>query len=115
MIYAAIVAAALFAISVARIFFLNSEVKTLDTAGTKLEMVIKPQAVKYPIDYTTPETYAASQEKMPQELQEEETEYAWATAARDLKKEGRTLWYGIAILSLVALVTEFIELIKNSH
>lgn len=113
MIYAAIAAAIVFAISVARIIFLNSEVETLDTAGVKLQKVIKPLEAKFPIDYTTPETIAASQEKIPEELQEEETELAWATTARDLKKEGRTVWYGIAILSLIAFITAFVDLLRS--
>jgi hypothetical protein len=90
MIYAAIVAAAILTISIWRIVFLNSEVKTLDNAGIKLKKAIKPQ-----------------------ERQEAETEYAWTTNARDLKKEGRTMWYGLALLSLVVLITAVIELLKN--
>jgi phosphoribosyl-ATP pyrophosphohydrolase len=113
MIYAAMLAAILFAISIARIVFLNSEVEILDTAGEKLQRVIRPQEEKYPIDYTTPETIASSQEKLPEELQEEETEYAWATNASELKKEGRTLWWGLALLSVVAFVTAFIGFIRS--
>ena len=113
MIYAVMVAGILLAISTARIVFLNSEVEILDDAGEKLQKVIEPQEVKYPIDYTTPETIVASQKEMPQDLQEEETEYAWATNARDLKKEGRTIWYGLALLSLVAMVAAFIGFVRS--
>jgi len=113
MIYAVMVAGILLAISTARIVFLNSEVEILDDAGEKLQKVIEPQEPNYPIDYSTPETFIASQEKMPEELQEEETEYAWATNARDLKKEGRTVWYGLALLSLIGMVAAFIEFIRS--
>lgn len=113
MIYAAIASGVLLSISIARIVFLNSEVEILEDAGEKLQKVIEPEEVKYPIDYSTPETFVVSQEKMPEQLQEEETEYAWATNARDLKKEGRTLWFGLAALSLIALVTSFIEFVRS--
>ena len=113
MIYAAMLAAILFAISIARIVFLNSEVEILDTAGEKLQKVIEPQEAKFPIDYTTPETIAASQDKVPEELQEKETEYAWATNASDMKKGGRTLWWGLALLSIIAFVTAFIGFIRS--
>jgi len=113
MIYAAMLAAIVFAISMARIVYLNSEVEILDDAGEKLQKVIEPQEEKFPIDYTSPETVAASQEKIPEVLQEEETEYVWATTARDIKKEGRTLWYGLALLSFVALVTALVEFIRS--
>jgi len=113
MIYAAIASGVLLAISIARIVFLNSEVEILDDAGEKLQKVIEPEEAKYPIDYSTSETFVASQEKMPEQLQDEETEYAWATNARDLKKEGRTLWFGLAALSLIALVTSFIEFLRS--
>ncbi|MEK6648038.1 MAG: hypothetical protein AABY37_01835 [Actinomycetota bacterium] len=115
MIYATILVAALLAISIARILFLNAEIKTIDMAGVKFHALIASWEAQYPIDYTTPETYAASKEKMPKELAEAETEYAWATNARDSKKESRTIWYGFALLSLVALVTASIELIRNSN
>jgi phosphoribosyl-ATP pyrophosphohydrolase len=113
MIYAAMVAGILLAISIARIVYLNSEVEILDDAGEKLQKVIEPEEAKYPIDYSTLETAAASHDRIPEVLQEEETEYAWATNARDLKKEGRTLWYGLALLSLIGLVTSFIEFLRS--
>ena len=113
MIYAAMLAAVLFAISMARIVLLNSEVEILETAGEKLQKVIEPQEAKFPIDYSTPESIAASQENMPEALQEEETEYAWATNASDMKKGGRTLWWGLALLSVIAFVTAFIGFIRS--
>lgn len=115
MIYATILVAVLLVISIARIVFLNSEIKTIDTAGVKFHALIASWEAQYPIDYTTPETYAASKEKMPKELQEAETEYAWATNARDSKKEGRTIWYGCALLSLIALIAALVELMRSSH
>jgi hypothetical protein len=113
MIYAAMLAAVLFAISMARIVFLNSEVEILETAGEKLQKVIEPQEAKFPIDYSTPESIATSQENMPEALQEEETEYAWATNASAMKKGGRTLWWGLALLSVIAFVTAFIGFIRS--
>ncbi|HEX7405684.1 MAG TPA: hypothetical protein VF307_07155, partial [Candidatus Nanopelagicaceae bacterium] len=62
MIYAAIASGVLLAISIARIVFLNSEVEILEDAGEKLQKVIEPEEAKYPIDYSTPETFVASQE-----------------------------------------------------
>lgn len=115
MIYVTILVAALLAISIARIVFLNSEIKILDTAGVKFHALIGSQEAQYPIDYTTPETYAASKEKMPKELQEAETEYAWLSNARDSKKESRTIWYGFTLLFAVALVAASIELIRSSR
>ena len=115
MIYATILVAVLLAISIARIILLNSEIKTIDTAGVRFHGRIASREAQFPIDYTTPETYTASMEKMPKELQEAETEYAWVTNASDSKKESRTMWRGFALLFLVALVAASIELIRNSR
>lgn len=115
MIYATILVAALLAIAIARIIFLNSEIKTLDTAAVKFHTLVGSEEARYPIDYTTSETYAASIEKLPKELQEAETEYAWAMNARDSKKGSRTIWYGCALLLLVALGAASVELIRNSR
>lgn len=115
MIYGAILAAVLLAISIARIVFLNSEIRTLDTAGVKFHTLIGAWEAENPIDYTTPETYATSKEKMPKELQEAETEYSWLSNERDSKKESRTVWCGGAFLALVALVIALGLLIGSSH
>ncbi len=115
MVYAMISAAALLAISIARIIFLNSEIKTLDAAGVKFHALIGPWEAENPIDYTTPETYAASKEKMPKDLQDAETEYAWLSNERDSKKESRTIWYGCAILFLAVTVITLILLVGESR
>lgn len=115
MIFATILAAVFLAISVARIISLNSEIKTFETAGVKFHTLIASWEAENPIDYTTPESYAASKEKMPKELQEVETEYAWLSNERDLKKESRTIWYGCAFLSLVALAIASSLQLGNSH
>lgn len=104
MIYLTILAAVFSAVSIVRIILLNAEVKTLEAARSNAYEPIAAWEAKNPIDYTTFETFTASKEKMPEELKELETEYAWLLAERDSKKESRTNWYGGGIVSLVALV-----------
>lgn len=115
MIYAMILAVLLFVGSVARIVFLNSEIKTLDTTGKNLHARIDAWETENPIDYTTPESYAASKAKMPKDLQEAETEYEYFSNETDSKKESRTIWYGCALLSLVGFVIALTVQLGNSN
>ncbi|OIQ73003.1 hypothetical protein GALL_453640 [mine drainage metagenome] len=92
-----IVTAVLLAASSARIVFLNSEIKTLEASCVEFQARI-----------------ATWGDKSPKDLQEAETEYAWLTNERDSKKESRTIWYGAALLSLIALVISLSLLIGNS-
>jgi hypothetical protein len=100
-IYIAFLAALLVVFSIIRIVRLNAEITTLDTAGTKTQELVTSWEAKNPLDATSPETFAASKSKMPQDIQEAETEYLWLWNERDSKKESRTLWFGGAILALV--------------
>ena len=91
MIYATIAVALLFGISIGRIFSLNKEIKELDAAGRKFHKVVDSKN----------DGSVASQEA--------ETEYEWATNARDLKKESRTVWSGFALLFIIAMIAGIIE------
>jgi hypothetical protein len=101
MIYVTVLAALLLVFSIVRIVSLNAEVGTLETAGTKTQELVTSWEAKNPLDATSPETFAASKSKMPQDVQEAETEYLWLRNERDSKKESRTLWFAGAILALV--------------
>jgi hypothetical protein len=100
-IYVTILAALLLVFSIIRIVSLNAEVGALDTAGTKTQELVTSWEAKNPLDASSPEAFAASKSKMPQDIQEAETEYLWLWNERDSKKESRTLWFGGAILALV--------------
>jgi hypothetical protein len=100
-IYIAFLAALLVVFSIIRIVRLNAEITTLDTAGTKTQELVTSWEATNPLDATSPETFADSKSKMPQDIQEAETEYLWLWNERDSKKESRTLWFGGAILALV--------------
>lgn len=91
MIYTTILVALLLVFSIARIVYLNTEIRTLELAGEKLQARLESK--------NDPEA---------------ETEHEWATNARDSKKESRTIWLGCAIMSLIALVAAIVELLTNS-
>ncbi len=77
MIYATILLALIFTLCLARIHFLNLEVKELDLAGRKLSAQIdhwSSGAAKGGVALT---------HEAPIEIQEVQTEHEWATNARD--------------------------------
>ena len=94
MIYLTILTAVLLVISIARIVFLNREIKTLEKAGLKF------QAPEGSADLGKAEA---------------ETEYSWLLNERDSKKESRTIWYGFGLFSAVAFVIALSLLIGKSH
>ena len=94
MIYLTILTAVLLVISVARIVFLNREIKTLDKAGLKFQMPERS------VDLAKGEA---------------ETEYSWLLNERDSKKESRTVWYGIGLFSAVAFIIALGLLVGKSH
>jgi hypothetical protein len=100
-IYVTVLAALFLVFSIVRIVLLKAEIRTLDTAGTETQKRVASWEMKNPLDTTSPETFAASKLKMPQDIQEAETEYLWLWNKRDSKKESRTVWFGGAILALV--------------
>ncbi len=109
MIYTTILLALIFVLCLARIHFLNSEVKELDLAGRKLSAQIdhwSSGAAKGGVAVT---------HEAPVEIQEVQTEYEWATNARDSKKESRTIWLGASAMALIALVAAIVELSQNSY
>lgn len=114
MIYVAILAALLLVGSIARIFSLNSEIKTLEKTGDGLQARIASWESENPIDFTSPDTYAETKARMPKELQEAEVEFEWFSNERDSKKESRTIWFGAAALLLIATVIAFGVVISNS-
>ena len=109
MVYATIFVALILALSIARIVFLNSEIKTLDSASEKFLALVDSWRA------SSPKGDTALAHEMPKEIQEAETEYEWATNARDSKKESRTIWLGAALMALIALVTAVVELSRNSY
>jgi hypothetical protein len=109
-IYVTIVAALFLVFSIVRIVLLNAEVRTLDAAGARTQQVVASWEAVNPLDAASPETYAASKAKMPQDIQEAETEYLWLWNERDSKKESRTIWFGAAILALaVGVIALFVH------
>lgn len=109
MIYATILVALVLALCIARIFFLNSEIKALDLAGEKFESQVEEWRA------TSAKGGIAVVHEMPKEIQEALTESEWATNARDSKKESRTIWLGASAMALIALVTAIVELSQNSY
>lgn len=94
MIYLTILTAVLLVISIARIVFLNREIRTLNKAGLQF------QTPSGSVDLGTGEA---------------ETEYSWLLNERDSKKESRTIWYGFGLFSAVAFVIALSLLIGKSH
>ena len=94
MIYLTILTAVLLAISIARIVFLNREIKTLDKAGLKFQ------------------TPSGSVELAKGEA---ETEHSWLLNEEDSKKESRTIWYGIGLFSAIAFMIALGLLIGKTH
>ena len=94
MIYLTIFTAVLLVISIARIVFLNREVKTLDKAGLKFQTPVGS------VDLGKGEA---------------ETEYSWLLNEKDSKKESRTIWYGIGLFSAVAFMIALGLLIGKTH
>lgn len=109
MTYATVFVALVLALCIARIYFLNSEIKTLGVAATKFSGQVETWRS------TSPKGGVAVTHEMPKEIQEAFTEFEWATNARDSKKESRTIWLGAAAMALIALVTAVIELSRNSY
>lgn len=109
MTYATIFVALILALCIARIYFLNSEIKALDVAGEKFSSQIeswRSGSAKGGVAVT---------HEMPKEIQEAQTECEWATNARDSKKESRTIWLGASVMLLIALITAIVELSQNSY
>jgi hypothetical protein len=94
MIYLTILTAVFLAISIARIVFLNKEIKTLDKAGLKF------QTPSGSVDLAKGEA---------------ETEHSWLLNERDSKKESRTIWYGIGLFSAITFMIALSLLIGKSH
>jgi hypothetical protein len=109
MIYATIFLALILILCIARIYFLNSEVKELEIAAGKLSNRIDQWSSG------TEKGGVAVTHEMPKEIQEAQTELEWATNARDSKKESRTIWLGASAMALIALVAAIIELSQNSY
>lgn len=109
MIYATIFVALILALCIARIFFLNSEIKVLDLAGEKFAIRVEEWRA------TSAMGGAGVLHEMPKEIQEAETESEWAINVRDSKKESRTIWLGASAVALIALVTAIVELSQNSY
>jgi hypothetical protein len=109
MIYATIFVALILALCLARIFYLNSEIKELNLAGEKFGHQVEAwQAM-------SAKGGVAVAHEMPKEIQEALTESEWAINARDSKKESRTIWLGASAMALIALVTAIVELSQNSY
>lgn len=113
MIYALILVATLLILCLGRVVYLNSEIRTIKNAGVKFRRLLEKWEAEFPIDYSSPESISASKARMPKDLKDAETEYAWATNALDSKKGARTIWYGATLLSLVGLVAAFVEVIRS--
>lgn len=109
MIYATIFLALILILCIARIYFLNSEVKELDRAGEKFASQVETWR------QTSALGGVAVVHEMPKEIQEALTESEWATNARDSKKESRTIWLGASVMALIALVTAIVEMSQNSY
>lgn len=71
----------------ARIVFLNSEIKTL-TAASKKFLAISQSA-------------ANSEGKVAVEVEEAKTEYEWLKNTTDLKKEARMIWIAGTVILLI--------------
>ena len=109
MIYATIFLALILALCIVRIYYLNSEVKTLNLAGEKFSRQVEVWRAM------SPKGGVAVVHEMPKEIQEALTESEWAINARDSKKESRTIWRGASLMVLIALVTAIVELSHNSY
>lgn len=109
MTYATIFVALVLALSIARIYFLNSEIKVLDLAGEEFLSRVDMWRT------TSAKGGVAVTHEMPREIQEAQTEYEWATNARDSKKESRTIWFGASAMALIALVAAIVELSGDSY
>lgn len=109
MTYATIFVALVLALCITRIYFLNSEIKALDKAGKKFSHEVEAWRS------ASAKGGVAVTHEIPKEVQEAQTEYEWATNARDSKKESRTIWFGAAALALIALITAIVELSRNSY
>jgi hypothetical protein len=109
MIYATIFLALILILCIARIYFLNSEVKELELAAGRLSNKIDQWS------FGAAKDGIAVTHEMPREIQEARTELEWATNARDSKKESRTIWLGASGMALIALVAAIIELSHNSY
>ena len=106
MIYAAIMLAIVIFSAIARILYLNKEVKELNKAAKRFGKVVdvwRDSALKGGV---------AVSHEAPKEVQEAQTEHEWAINARDSKKESRTIWWGVIVLSAVGLVTAIFEMTK---
>lgn len=109
MTYATIFVALILVLCIARIIFLNREIKTLDVASAKFSAVVdswRTSSLKGGV---------AVAHDMPKEVQEALTEFEWASNARDSKKESRTIWVGAAVVVLIALGTAVVEISHNSY
>ncbi len=109
MTYATIFVALVLALCIARIYFLNSEIKVLEMAGKKFLGQVELWRS------TSAKGGVAVTHEMPKEIQEALTESEWAMNARDSKKESRTIWLGATLMALIALVTAIVELLRNSY
>ncbi len=109
MTYASIFVALILAMCVARIIFLNKEIKTLDAASSTFSAVVEGWRAS-PL-----KGGVAVEHEMPKEIQEALTEFEWASNARDSKKESRTIWVGAAAVLLIALGTALVEISHNSY
>ena len=109
MVYATIFVALILALCIVRIVYLSKEIKTLEVATAKFQNVLQTW------QSTSIKGGVAVTHEMPLEIQEAQTEYEWATNARDSKKESRTIWLGAALVAVIALVTAIVELSQNSY
>ncbi len=109
MIYATIFVALVLALCIARIYYLNSEVKALNLAGEKFSRQVEIWRAM------SAKGAEAVVHEMPKEIQEALTESEWAINARDSKKESRTIWLGASVMALIVLVTAIVELSHNSY
>ena len=75
----------------ARVVFLNSEIKTLSVACAKF-LAIAESSASIP-----------KGQKIPVEVEEAKTEYEWLKNATDLKKESRLIWIAGTISLLFVL------------
>jgi len=107
MVYATIFVALVLIACLARIYFLNAEIKDLDEGAKKFLNRVDNWIS------TSAKGEVAVTHEMPKEIQEAQTEYEWALNARDSKKESRTMWLGASAMALVALVAAIIELFQN--
>lgn len=108
MILATIVLSVLFLLTLLRILSISKEVKELDVASASFGKTVQSwrESSGNAENTLSPET--------PKEVQEAQTEFEWAINARDSKKESRSIWLGASALSLIALGTAIVELLKNS-